>query len=378
MVPVAALAALVLVGSVVSGTVLGFDSARRAGASTVSRYEGATSRAGAGLAVLIISGYGSRWGGQVGHPIPGNFVEQRFSYRGLGPCGEPLSYTSADTAKPISELDQMVLAQVASLRARTGQRVAVVAESEGALAAKTALLADPRPAVAALVMASPLQSPGRVSYPTTGDHGWGVASNEAMRLIGDAFQGVAPIDLSPDNALLASLDRQAPVLEDAMSCPIAGVRQFVLLPLADATVAPVAQKLPFPSVVLPAFHGGLLESASGEQVVSRVLRHRTVSQDELLALADQAISYAASAWQVPSLAPSDYPGAVHGRTGGTGGPSSCNQVAAELRAPCCPAPRPMHPRRPNGVDHLASAPAAYLGPFTGARMPGVMDLFAFR
>jgi hypothetical protein len=329
MVPVGALATLVLTGTVVSGTVLGFNLARSAGASTVGIASPAPPRTSTGPAVLVVSGYGSMWEGEISHPIPGDFLEERFSYRGLGPQGEPLPYTSADTTKPIPTLDRMLLEQVAWLHARTGQRVAVVAESEGALVAKTALLADPSPAVVALVMASPLESPGRVWYPTAGDHGWGVASNEAMGLISDALQGVAPIDLSPDNPWLASLDRQAPVMDRAMSCPMAGVRQFALLPLADATVAPAPQMLPFPSVVLPAFHGGLLGTASGEQVVSQVLEHRPVDKDRWLALADQAISYAASAWQVPSLVPSEYPGAGHSPAGGS---LSCRQAATKLRA----------------------------------------------
>ena len=88
---------------------------------------------------------------------------------------------------------------------RTGQRVDVVAESEGALVAKTALLAEPGSPVAMLVMASPLEDPGRVSYPTSGDKGWGVASDEGMRLLSEAFQGISPVDLSPNSPFLASI-----------------------------------------------------------------------------------------------------------------------------------------------------------------------------
>lgn len=327
MVPVAGLAALALVGTVVGGTVLGFNLARNAEARPLLAAEPqAVSRAD-GPAVLIVSGYGSSWDGQPSRPIPGDFLEERFSYRGLGAGGEPLPYASSDTAKPIAQLDRMLLAQVASLHARTGRQVAVVAESEGALVAKTAILASPAPDVAVLVMASPLESPGRVSYPTSGESGWGVASSAAMRLISDAFEQAAPIDLSPDNPLFASLDHQAPVVENAMACPIPGVRQFALLPLADATVTPATEKLPFPSVVLPAFHGGLLETASGQKIVDDVLENRPVNQDELLTLADYAIRYAASGWQVPSLASSDYPGAVRGAPSGT---MNCDQVAAEL------------------------------------------------
>ena len=109
---------------------------------------------------------------------------------------------------------------------------------------------------------------------------------------------------------------------------IPGTRQFALLPLADATVVPVAEKLAFPSVVLPAFHGGLIESPSGEEILSRVLLNQPVSDDGLLQLADEAISYASAAWQVPSLARADIPASV--RRAGIS--PSCTQVAAELEA----------------------------------------------
>ena len=192
--------------------------------------------------------------------------------------------------------------------------------------AKTALLAEPGSPVAMLVMASPLEDPGRVSYPTSGDKGWGVASDEGMRLLSEAFQRISPVDLSPNSPFLASILSEAPVLEKAVTCPISGIRQFALLPLADATVVPAAEKLSFPSVVLPAFHGGLIDNPSGEKVLSKVLSNRPVSEDQVLQLADEAISYAASGWQVPSLARSDYPAVERAN-----GSESCPQVASLLR-----------------------------------------------
>jgi len=38
-------------------------------------------------------------------------------------------------------------------------------------------------------------------------------------LISDVLDGVSPINLSPDNPLFASIDDQAPDLENAMACP---------------------------------------------------------------------------------------------------------------------------------------------------------------
>jgi hypothetical protein len=338
-VPVAAIAALALIGTVIGGTMIGFGQARRAETRALQARAAAPAEPAYGLSVLVVSGYGSSWSGAQAHPVPGSYTEERFSYRGLGSQGMPLPYTGSDTAKPLAELDRMLLDQVAALQARTGGPVDVVAESEGALVAKTALLADPGTAVQTLVLASPIQDPGRVWYPTIGDQDWGVATNEAMRLISDVLDGVSPINLSPDNPLFASLDAQAPVLENAMACPIAGVRQFALLPLADATVSPAAERLPFPSVVLAAFHGGLIESSSGARIISRVLANRPVGDNRLLALADEAISYAASAWQVPALELLDFPRTSQGpRTSRGDGYGECSQIAAELRSAIFPHP----------------------------------------
>lgn len=325
-VPIAVLAVLALAGVTVGGTVIGFNLARKSEARTLQPLVYTNVTPDNWPAVLVVSGYGSHWNGAAEHPVPGNFFEEPFSYRGLSVVGTPLPYTSADTAKPLSQLDRMLLAQLVSLHERTGRNVDVVAESEGALIAKTALLASPDSSVSMLVMASPLESPGDVWYPTKGNKGWGVATSAAMQLLGEAFQSVAPISLSPDNPLLASLDRDAPLVKEAMACPMTGIRQFALLPLADATVTPTTADLPFPSVVLPAFHGGLLETVAGEKVVSKVLQNRPVNNDQLLELADQAIRYAASAWQVPSLVSSDYP-----RTAAAEAKANCRQVAGDLR-----------------------------------------------
>ena len=336
-VPVGAIAVLVVVACVLGGAVLGFNASRTAAAHQATKNYKPQVSAGARMDVLFVSGYGSAWDGNGLDPLPGDFVEERFSYRGLNAQGEPLPYTSADTAKPVAQLDKMLLAQIVALRAQSERPVAVVAESEGALVAKTALLAEPTPAVTVLVMASPIESPGRVWYPTSDKQGWGVASDEAMRLLSDAFQGVAPIDLSPDNPFLSSLDSQAPVLENAISCPIAGVHQVALLPLADATVTPASEQLPFPTVVVPDFHGGVLGTPEGEKLVREILEDKPLNTGGLLTLADKAISYAATAWQVPALAPSDYPSP---RRLGPAGSLSCRQVAGQLRHAIFPAMLP--------------------------------------
>lgn len=302
-VPVVPLSVIVLVAIVIGGTVLGFS---RAQPPKLTETPPATAPSSGGPPVLVVSGYGSAWNGGDRHPVPGRFGEETFSYRGLDASGRPLAYRSADTVKKLSVLDGMLIDQVEALSRRTGQRVSVVAESEGSLVAKTAVLEDPSAPVATLVMASPLLAPARVAYPASTTSGWGIASDTEMRLLSRAFRSSAPIDLSPDSAFVYSVDRAGPVLEEAMSCPLPRTRQFALLPVADATVTPYPVELSYPSLVVSSFHGGLLESASSERIVEKVLERAVPAQDRFLRFSYSAISAAASAWQVPAPNSSHY------------------------------------------------------------------------
>lgn len=315
-VPVVPVALATLIAVAVGGTVVGFTHVHPHRASTTEASPVAVSGA---QPVLVVSGYGSTFDGTGVRVVPGPFAVRQFSYRGLSASGQPLPYRAGDTVKSIGELDRMMDAQVTALARSSGRRVDVVAESEGALVAKTALLARPDTPVDALVLASPLLQPGRTTYPQPGAAGWGVAAGEFMTLIGRAFQSVAPIDLSPDSAFLRSVDSQASVLQNAMSCPVVGVRQLALLPLADATVTPVHLPPALPSVVVSAFHGGLLGEPGVEALVARFLEHRPVRRDSLLQAAHYAIRLASAAWQIPA-------------TPTLPSPTSCSAAGDELAA----------------------------------------------
>jgi hypothetical protein len=328
-VPMVPLALLVLVGGVIGGTILGFSHAhpKPAGVGIGPPSGPPPQRA---QPVLVVSGYGSTWDGASRHPIPGDFYEEQFSYAGLDRRGRPLRYRSSDTVKPLDRMEQMLIAQVRELSKDSGKKVDLVAESEGALVAKTALLADPHQPVKSLVIASPLVAPGRVSFPPAQGEGWGVASAEGMKLLGKAFQSFSPISLDPDSRFLESLDREAPALETAMSCAVPGVRQFALLPLADATVTPSGSRLPFPTLVVDSFHGGLLESPSVDRIVSQLLRNKPLHTDGLMQFVDDVVRSASGAWQVPSLVLSDYPAGSRVLEEGVSAPS-CSRVEADLR-----------------------------------------------
>ncbi|HEY2563000.1 MAG TPA: hypothetical protein VGI44_04770 [Acidimicrobiales bacterium] len=327
-VPAVPLALVAMAAVVALGSVTGFT-----GASTQRTGNGAQAPyrppAPGDRAVLVVSGYGSHWAGEPEHPVPGPFFEQRFSYLGLRASGQPLPYTGADTVQPLSALDAKMAVQVAALHNATGRPVDIVAESEGALMAKTYLVADPNPPVGTVVMASPLLAPGRVSYPAgTSATGVGLPSRDALQLLSGAYRSVAPIDLDPNSPFLKSVDQLAPLLQQVLACPSPGVHQVALLPLADATAAPTHLTLPFPAVVVPAFHGGLIGNPSTDGIIASALDGQVPSGSGELRDLDSLISASASAWQVPSLALAAYSRTIPGRHP----PNDCGVLADDLRS----------------------------------------------
>lgn len=280
--------------------------------------------------VLIVAGYGSHWDGEEGHPVPGRFFEEHFSYRGLGRDGQPLPYTSRETVQPLADLDELMAAQVAVMHRQSGRRVDIVAESEGALIAQTYVISYDRPPVLDMVLASPLIVPGRVAYPMgPSTAGKSIAGGYAMALLANAYQSVTSIDLSEHGAFLSSVDALGPLLRSVADCPSPGVRTLALLPLADALAAPLHVVLPFASVVLPAFHGGLIETTVAGRLVATELKGKDPSASRVLAEVDRVIGALAAAWQVPadamagSSAVSPPPKAVS---------LSCSRLARALRA----------------------------------------------
>ncbi len=304
-VPAVPVALAVMVGVVAVGSVSGFSHATTDhNAGSLSSY--VAPRPGA-QAVLLVSGYGSHWNGAPTHPVPGPFFEQRFSYRGLGPSGRPLAYASTDTVQTLQSLDAELASQVDVLARATGRRIDIVAESEGALVAKSYLVSHQHAPVGTVVLASPLLAPGRVSYPVDGSTAAsGLPSRDALGLLSRAYQSVAPIDLSPESPFLKSVDQLAPLLQSVLACPAPGVRQVAVLPLADATAAPVQSTLPFPSAVVPAFHGGLIGSPSSDRIIGAALAGQVPVTSPGLRDLERAIVLAASAWQDPTLVLSDY------------------------------------------------------------------------
>jgi hypothetical protein len=322
-VPLVPIALGLLLAVVATGAGLGFRASVTNGASSPPRAPSASG----GRPVLLVSGLGGEWDGVPGRWLPGDLDERRFSYKGQDPSGRPLPYSAADTHHPLPELVRAMRAQVEAFHRQSGQRVAIVAESEGALVAKTYLAATPGAPVDELVMLSPLVQPARVWYPIRGEQGWGLASGWELRELGGLFRDLSGADLSADMPVVRSLLDHGPAVRDLLACPIQGTRQLALFPLADAVATPHPSKIGIPSEVLPAFHGGLLADEGARQAVSTYLVHGTVEATTVWPVAQQILRASAAAWQVPEL-----PLTINqGWSGPSGRSPSCDAMAVSLR-----------------------------------------------
>ncbi len=327
--PVAPVGLVGFVAVLVGGTTLGFavvaparttlpavSAARTVGTTVAAGTAGAVANR---IAVLVVAGYGTTWNGRSTPGLPGPFLERRFSYRGLGPAGTPLPYSSVDTDQPLIDLEHLMALQVQSLHAATHESVAIVAESEGSLVAKAYLAASGHTPVRYLVMTSPLIQPGRVSYPRAGTAGWGLAGGQSLRIIADAIKPVSPIPLSPGSPFLGSIVAGSADLISLLSCPLPGVTQGAILPLADAVASPSGRQLGIPTMVITAFHGGMLTNPAADAAIIAVLSGHALPSAPASSLADRIVRAAASAWQVPSLAPPIQP-------------APCGEIKAQLSA----------------------------------------------
>jgi hypothetical protein len=334
--PVAPLGVAGLVGVIVLGVSVGFSvsspSDRLAQASHVEANAGAgagsgsAANAAAGRPVLLVSGFGSRYDGQ-DDGIGTWADERRFSYRGVDLDGRPLPYRDADTYQHVSRSVALMARQVQAFQADVEQPVTIVAESEGALIAKAYLMSHPDAPVDTLVLLSPLVEPGSAYYPPDGDDGWGVAGGLGLRWITALVRELSPLDVTTDDGLFRSLADEAPALREMLACPVGGVDQLAVFPLADAVAGAAPHLDGVPSAVVPAFHGGLTDNPAVQRTIRTVLEGDISPGYGWWEATDTVIRAGAAAWRVPMLPISINPAWEDGDDA-----SSCRDIAGLVEA----------------------------------------------
>ena len=247
--------------------------------------------------VLVVPGFGSyccAHGQSLARAMPETLV-QTFSYRGLDRAGRPLPYGPADSNLPLPVLGDRIAAQVWRLHARTGQRVNVVAESEGTLGVYAMLALHPHVPLAGVVLLSPIVAPGQVSYPVGG----GSAEVPGTELQGVVWfvGGLSPFGTSGAQTLIGSVN-QVGARFAAQAARHHRLRWMALVPLADAVTLP-ACSLPPNVLVVPALHGSLLGDQAALQMVRGFLTHHRVARTAGLRTTAEIVAAAASAWRIP-------------------------------------------------------------------------------
>jgi hypothetical protein len=250
-------------------------------------------------AVLVVEGFGSSCchaadGLQAGEP---DMLVRQFSYLGLNAAGQPIPYGPAAGNLPIQVLGDRMATQVENLYQQVGVPVDVVAESEGSLGLYAMLARHPHVAVRSVTLLSPIVQPGQLGQAD------GTVPAIALTTLNNLVGGMSPYGSSGADVLIDSVSQFGARYFDVVS------RQWSLpwlavIPLADAVTLPAC---PWPRNVIfvDGFHGGLLGRASVRQLVEDFLSGGTASaysaaQQDLRSTA-QVIAAAATAWRMPEL-----------------------------------------------------------------------------
>jgi hypothetical protein len=299
LVPTTVVVALAILAVVVGGTQIGFAAhgAEDPGGPGTGDIDGGEK------AVLLVGGFASGCcddavGFQASSP---ELLIEQFSYVGLDASGRPLAHPGDATDADLDRLSQLMSAQVEELHRRSGGDVAIVAESEGTLAAEEFLFDYPEAPVDRLMLLSPIVDPVRVTYPDRGQEGRGVVAGYQLRVMTSLIESMAPFQFSLDGPLADSLRREAAGLRRVWACASPGVEEIAVLPLADAVTGISDGEYAIDVVVVPGFHGGLRGRVDVQKMIAAWVTGGELRGSELWMTLDRVIAGTASAWQMPSL-----------------------------------------------------------------------------
>jgi len=326
-VPVAPLAAVMVLALVVGMTRLAFTGSVRFATGTSDAIAGAVTDAdqGAGLtagkaggagqnegkggaatgaakprgAVLVVEGFGSSCchAADTLRGAEPRMLVRQFSYLGLNAAGQPVPYGPAAGDLSIQVLGDRMAAQVESLYEQVGVPVDVVAESEGTLGLYAMLARHPHVPVKSVTLLSPIVEPGQLGQAD------GTVPGAALTTLNNLVGSMSPYGSSGAGELIDSVSQVGAQYFELVSRQ-RSLPWLAVIPLADAVTLPAC---PWPQNVIfvDGFHGGLLGHASVRQLVEAFLSGGTASADsgsqrELRTTA-QLIAAAATAWRMPEL-----------------------------------------------------------------------------
>ena len=152
-------------------------------------------------AVLVVEGFGSSCchaADGLRAAEPGMLVRQ-FSYLGLNAAGQPIPYGPAAGDLSIQALGDRMAAQVDQLYQQAGVPVDVVAESEGTLGLYAMLARHPHVPVKSVTLLSPIVEPGQL-----GQAG-GTVPGAALTTLNNLVGGMSPYGSSGAQALIDSV-----------------------------------------------------------------------------------------------------------------------------------------------------------------------------
>jgi hypothetical protein len=259
----------------------------------------ATAAARPGGAVLVVEGFGSSCchaADTLRAAEPAMLVRQ-FSYLGLTAAGQPIQYGPAAGNLPIQVLGDRMATQVEALYHQVGVPVDVVAESEGTLGLYAMLARHPHLPVRSVALLSPIIEPDQLGGAD------GTVPGAALTTLNNLVGGMSPYGSSGADALIDSVSQFGARYFDQVTRQ-QSLPWLAVIPLADAVTLP---DCPWPRNVIfvDGFHGGLLGRAFVRQLVEAFLSGGTAgadnaSQRELRTTA-HLIAAAATAWRMPEL-----------------------------------------------------------------------------
>jgi hypothetical protein len=253
-------------------------------------------------AVLVVEGFGSSCchaADSLRTAEPGMLVRQ-FSYLGLNAAGQPIPYGPEAEDLSIQALGDRMAAQVDQLSRQARAPVDVVAESEGTLGLYAMLARHPHVPVKSVTLLSPIVEPDQL-----GQAG-GTVPGAALTTLNNLVGGMSPYGSSGAQKLIESVSKVGARYFEQVSRDRT-LPWLAVIPLADAVTLPAC---PWPQNVIfvDGFHGGLLGNASVRQLVEGFLASGAAqvdnaSQRQLRSTAG-LIAAAATAWRMPELSTS--------------------------------------------------------------------------